>query len=101
MASICLRNRAFYIFSEVLIRLVLIGVFMYTEVQEPFERLIQPEEWWLYKNPISLNPRVSTLKLYVCILCWLIFLYNVFPYIKKLYTLLLCRINPVYHYYKC
>ncbi|XP_002120049.2 phospholipid phosphatase 5-like [Ciona intestinalis] len=65
MASMCLRNRAFYIFSEVLIRLVLIGVFMYTEVQEPFERLIQPEEWWLYKNPISLNPRVSTLKLYL------------------------------------
>uniref|UniRef100_H2ZLP3 Phosphatidic acid phosphatase type 2/haloperoxidase domain-containing protein n=1 Tax=Ciona savignyi TaxID=51511 RepID=H2ZLP3_CIOSA len=63
--SDCLRNKAFHIFSEVIVRAVLIAIFCVLENRESFERLIQPEEWWLYKNPSTISPHVSTLKLYL------------------------------------
>ena len=40
-------------------------VFRYSEGMKPFERVIQPEEWWLYKNPKIENQVFSTMKLYV------------------------------------
>ena len=36
---------------EILIRLLLFVYFLYLEFKKPFIRLIQPEEWWLYKFP--------------------------------------------------
>ncbi|XP_051945411.1 phospholipid phosphatase 4 [Xyrauchen texanus] len=37
---------------EIGIRVLLFGVFVFTEFLEPFERVIQLEELWLYKNPL-------------------------------------------------
>ncbi|XP_049456934.1 phospholipid phosphatase 4 isoform X2 [Epinephelus fuscoguttatus] len=37
---------------EIGIRVLLFGVFVFTEFLEPFERVIQQEELWLYKNPL-------------------------------------------------
>ncbi|XP_013381742.1 phospholipid phosphatase 5 isoform X2 [Lingula anatina] len=38
---------------EICVRLVIFGIFIITETAEPFHRQIQPEELWLYKNPVS------------------------------------------------
>jgi len=40
-------------------------LFRYSESMKPFERVIHPEEWWLYKNPKIENQVFSTIKLYV------------------------------------
>ncbi|XP_041123887.1 phospholipid phosphatase 4 [Polyodon spathula] len=37
---------------EIGIRVLLLGVSIFTEFLDPFERVIQPEEMWLYKNPL-------------------------------------------------
>ena len=48
MNGIRLRN---YMTREIVIRLLLFVYFLYLEFKKPFIRLIQPEEWWLYKYP--------------------------------------------------
>ncbi|XP_064630649.1 phospholipid phosphatase 5-like [Lineus longissimus] len=48
---------------EIAIRLMLGVVFVMTEFMEPFHRVIQPEELWLYKNPVTVS-YVSTLVLW-------------------------------------
>ncbi|XP_022664690.1 phospholipid phosphatase 5-like [Varroa jacobsoni] len=54
------------VFTEILLRVVLIGVAMVLEFVPAFERKIQPEEAWLYKNPRT-NSYISVQLLYVLI----------------------------------
>jgi len=49
-----MRNRQkCYHLSEALIRLVLLLLFLDLELREPFLRKVQPEEIWLYRNPMT------------------------------------------------
>ncbi|KAM9232651.1 phospholipid phosphatase 4 isoform 2-T2 [Leptosomus discolor] len=45
---------------EIGIRVVLFGVFVFTEFLDPFQRVIQPEEIWLYKNPLVQSDNIPT-----------------------------------------
>jgi len=38
---------------EIVIRAVLTVIFVQLEHAYPFQRKIQPEEWWLYRNPVT------------------------------------------------
>lgn len=44
---------------EIAIRAVLLAVYILTDYQTPFTRVIQPEEWWLYKNPHTASSDVT------------------------------------------
>lgn len=44
-------RRSIFLFLEVLFRIVLLFLYWWTDDHEPFIRVIQKEEWWLYKNP--------------------------------------------------
>ncbi|XP_070289358.1 phospholipid phosphatase 4 isoform X2 [Myotis yumanensis] len=45
---------------EIGVRALLFGVFVFTEFLDPFERVIQPEEVWLYKNPLVQSDNIPT-----------------------------------------
>ncbi|XP_070539756.1 phospholipid phosphatase 5-like [Ptychodera flava] len=54
MSNMSLKNQsAATIAGEIGIRLLMLFLFLITEEMEPFHRVIQPEEMWLYKNPRS------------------------------------------------
>lgn len=59
------RNTLCYATTELVTRIFLIGVFLYTESCTPFFRVIQDEEWWLYKNPRIEHQTVSTKLLFL------------------------------------
>ncbi|XP_041426815.1 phospholipid phosphatase 4 [Xenopus laevis] len=46
--------------EELGIRALLFGVFVFTEFLDPFQRVIQPEEIWLYKNPLVQSDNIPT-----------------------------------------
>uniref|UniRef100_A0A7M4EUR0 Phospholipid phosphatase 4 n=1 Tax=Crocodylus porosus TaxID=8502 RepID=A0A7M4EUR0_CROPO len=50
---------------EVGIRALLFGVFVFTEFLDPFHRVIQPEEIWLYKNPLVQSDNIPTRLMFV------------------------------------
>lgn len=49
---------------ELLVRIFLLIAFLITEELDPFQRVIQPEEMWLYKNPHSVHSTVTTRMLF-------------------------------------
>nr|CAB3265055.1 phosphatidate phosphatase PPAPDC1B-like [Phallusia mammillata] len=63
------KQRLTYILAEVLVRFALIAIFFATERAQPFTRVIQPEEWWLYKNPHVDKTTVSTSRLFTVAIC--------------------------------
>ncbi|XP_026968941.1 phospholipid phosphatase 4 isoform X4 [Sagmatias obliquidens] len=53
---------------EIGVRALLFGVFVFTEFLDPFQRVIQPEEIWLYKNPLVQSDNIPTRLMFILLL---------------------------------
>ncbi|XP_054437753.1 phospholipid phosphatase 4 [Pteronotus mesoamericanus] len=53
---------------EIGVRALLFGVFVFTEFLDPFQRVIQPEEIWLYKNPLVQSDNIPTRLMFIPLL---------------------------------
>ncbi|XP_072026979.1 phospholipid phosphatase 4-like [Amphiura filiformis] len=52
---------------ELLVRFVLVVIFFITEEMEAFVRIIQPEEQWLYRNPVARPDTIPTVTLFTIV----------------------------------
>lgn len=52
---------------EIITRCTLFGIFLVTEELTPFHRIIQPEEQWLYRNPVARPDTIPTKTLFTTI----------------------------------
>ncbi|XP_036163599.1 phospholipid phosphatase 4 isoform X4 [Myotis myotis] len=55
---------------EIGVRALLFGVFVFTEFLDPFQRVIQPEEIWLYKNPLVQSDNIPTRLMFLPFQAW-------------------------------
>lgn len=58
------RNHRQQMSAQALTRLSLF-CFSFTEFLDPFQRVIQPEEIWLYKNPLVQSDNIPTRLMFV------------------------------------
>ena len=78
-----------YYISELSARILLLLIFLYTEECEPFNRVIHPEEMWLYRNPRT-DSYVTSMHLWFFIVMPL-------PFMPVLYHILTHRLTKSYH----
>jgi len=69
--------------TEVCFRILLLIAFLYSETLKPFIRIIQNEEWWLYKYPLSTSPTIPTFQLYTIVTFAPIFTIIIFSGVLK------------------
>nr|XP_054765893.1 phospholipid phosphatase 5-like [Lytechinus pictus] len=68
---------------ELLVRIFLLIAFLITEDLAPFQRVIQPEEMWLYKNPHAVHSTISTRMLFGSAIFVPILVITTFSLIRK------------------